>query len=166
MKEAAELIAETLTTEELLKTREWCTSREAQKPWYGEYGDSPKMLTKCAIMVALIDEVVASRRAADYIETLEARVATLSTALEEYRDTYVDEKGNTWNRPTAWAYFAACRTLDKWKARAEVTERAGAALSNAAFNISRTTTAQIDAYHLLSLKQAQEAWDAAREAYR
>ncbi|MER9357463.1 hypothetical protein NKI61_29970 [Mesorhizobium sp. M0514] len=78
MKDAAELIAETLTTEELLKTREWCTSREAQKPWYGEYGDSPKMLTKCAIMVVLIDEAIAGRAAADQIETLEARVATLS----------------------------------------------------------------------------------------
>lgn len=26
-------------------------------------------------------------------------------------DIYIDDKGTVWNRPTAWAYYAACRAL-------------------------------------------------------
>jgi len=54
-------LADRLTHEELTRVREWCASREADKPWYSEFGDSPKLLTKCDFMVALIDEVLTLR---------------------------------------------------------------------------------------------------------
>jgi hypothetical protein len=54
-------LIERLGTDELRRTREWCATRETEKPWYGAAGDSPKMLTTCNFMVALIDEVLAAR---------------------------------------------------------------------------------------------------------
>ncbi len=50
-----------IPTDELRQVRDWCASRQADKPWYTEFGDSPKLLTKCDVMISLIDEVLASR---------------------------------------------------------------------------------------------------------
>ena len=47
--------------EELVRVRNWCADREAEKPWYGEFGDSPRLLTKCSFMVSLIGEVLLAR---------------------------------------------------------------------------------------------------------
>lgn len=52
-----------LSTESLEEIRAWCSKRAADKPWYGEFGDSPKMLMKCDFMAALIDEVLKARAA-------------------------------------------------------------------------------------------------------
>jgi len=38
--------------------------------------------------------------------------------LREHLYVYVDRYGNTWNRPTAWAYFAASRALRHWREQA------------------------------------------------
>lgn len=35
-----------------------------------------------------------------------------AAAAPKLDDTYVDRHGTTWTRPTAWAYFAACRALN------------------------------------------------------
>src|SRR5690606_4007224 len=34
-------------------------------------------------------------------------------------DTYTDENGTVWTRPTAWAYAQVCKARDKWQAKAE-----------------------------------------------
>jgi hypothetical protein len=47
------------------------------------------------------------------------------------------------------------------EARNERILQAGKPLANAAFNISRMSLSHIDATHLLSLRSAQETWDAA-----
>lgn len=33
----------------------------------------------------------------------------------ELKETYTDDKGTTWSRPTAWAYYAVCKARDKWQ---------------------------------------------------
>jgi hypothetical protein len=53
------------------------------------------------------------------------------------------------------------RELRSALAHIEAIEAAGRPLSNAAFNISRMSPPQIDTSHLVSLRAAQEAWDAA-----
>lgn len=35
--------------------------------------------------------------------------------LEMVDDTYEDRHGTVWTRPTAWAYFAACRALNHYQ---------------------------------------------------
>ena len=40
-------------------------------------------------------------------------------ALEQAEETYVDRNSTVWTRPTAWAYFAACRTLHHRRAMSE-----------------------------------------------
>lgn len=34
-------------------------------------------------------------------------------------DTYTDEKGTVWERPTAWAYAQVCKARDKWQEKAK-----------------------------------------------
>jgi hypothetical protein len=57
------------------------------------------------------------------ISSLVAENERLQTRLADYQDTHEDEKGNVWHRPTAWAYFAACRALDAEKASRIEAER-------------------------------------------
>ena len=42
--------------------------------------------------------------------------------LEAWRETWTDEKGNTWHRPTAWAYAQSCRVREEQRQRAEQSE--------------------------------------------
>ncbi len=48
-------------------------------------------------------------------EILERAIA----AEEELNETYIDENGAVWNRPTAWAYYAVCKAKNKWQEQAE-----------------------------------------------
>lgn len=41
--------------------------------------------------------------------TLACEIVRLKRELASWRETYVDDDGITWVRPTAWAYFALCR---------------------------------------------------------
>jgi hypothetical protein len=56
-----EVSSERVSEEKLAEVRGWCAERKAQKPWYGEGEDSPKMLTTCDFMISLIDELLALR---------------------------------------------------------------------------------------------------------
>lgn len=50
---------------------------------------------------------------------------------ERSDDTWVDNHGTTWHRPTAWAYAQVCRTNAEYKARAELAETRLSALTQA-----------------------------------
>jgi hypothetical protein len=54
------------------------------------------------------------------IQTLSKQVADLQTLLNE---TYIDDNGIVWGRPTAWAYYAVCKARDKWQKKAEGLEK-------------------------------------------
>lgn len=56
-------MSEKLTTESLQKSREWFIKRKHDKPWFEGTGESPRCMVDCDYMIALIDEVVAGRRA-------------------------------------------------------------------------------------------------------
>jgi hypothetical protein len=45
------------------------------------------------------------------IAAIKAETARADKAEAELNETYMDDDGTTWNRPTAWAYFSACRAL-------------------------------------------------------
>lgn len=43
----------------------------------------------------------------------------LQQAQAELNETYIDEDGETWFRPTAEAYYAACKARNKWQEQSE-----------------------------------------------
>jgi chromosome segregation ATPase len=44
--------------------------------------------------------------------------AVLDMVRHELDETYIDENGTTWTRPTAWAYYAVCKARDMWHKQA------------------------------------------------
>ena len=80
MDDVTELV-KPIPKETIEQTHAWCDQRKKDKPWYTD-GDSPKLLTTCNFMMALIDEVLASREAADTLEALQAE----NTRLAAERD--------------------------------------------------------------------------------
>lgn len=56
-----------------------------------------------------------------YIEQTEAQLA-------ELKEVYIDDRGEEWDRPTAEAYYRACRARDKWQSQAEQAQADNAAL--------------------------------------
>lgn len=53
-------------------------------------------------------------RALDIIELQQKMIQKLQNEIDSLKaekkdDTFVDEKGTTWNRPTAWAYAKLCK---------------------------------------------------------
>lgn len=53
----------------------------------------------------------------------DAKLAALDAAISLLRapvadETYTDDNGTVWTRPTAWAYAQVCKALDKWRAAA------------------------------------------------
>lgn len=50
------------------------------------------------------------------IEFLESQ---LRQSQAELNETYIDENGETWFRPTAEAYYAACKARNKWQEQSE-----------------------------------------------
>ena len=76
---------------------------------------------------------------AEHIEAIEAESDGLASRLADYQDTHTDEQGNVWHRPTAWAYFAACRTIDAHKARIATLQQALERLIEAADNMGWST---------------------------
>ncbi|MER9196400.1 hypothetical protein NKI13_24465 [Mesorhizobium australicum] len=98
--------------------------------------------------------LVAERtRAADTLASKDAALAEIRAELERERELKDHAR-------------KCCDAAESELAQARKALEAGKPLANAAFNISRMSIAQIDAYHLLSLKAAQEAWDEALSASR
>lgn len=67
-----EVSSERVSEEKLAEVRGWCAERKAQKPWYGEGEDSPKMLTTCDFMISLIDDLIALRSSVKTVGVPEA----------------------------------------------------------------------------------------------
>jgi hypothetical protein len=51
-------------------------------------------------------------------------IERLERELAEWRETYMDERGTTWIRPTAEAYYRVCKARDTLKAGQEARELA------------------------------------------
>lgn len=54
----------------------------------------------------------------------------LAAAKAELAETYTDEHGTVWTRPTAWAYAAVCKANDKNREAKEQAEAQCAAMRN------------------------------------
>lgn len=50
-----------ISDERLAEMLEWCQQRKADKPWYGEGDESPKMVTTCDFMIAVVRELQSLR---------------------------------------------------------------------------------------------------------
>ena len=50
------------------------------------------------------------------IQTLSKQVIDLQDELNE---TYIDDYGTVWSRPTAETYYRVCKARDKWQKKAE-----------------------------------------------
>lgn len=55
-------------------------------------------------------------------DALASAIAERDEARAELSDTFVDENGTTWKRPTAWAYYAVCKARDAHHAAQEAAE--------------------------------------------
>lgn len=112
MTEAAELIARLKrAAKNASETLDWLANHE-------DAGSTPVWEAQAEYE----EDAKAILEAADHIETLEARVATLSAENSRLSETYIDESGLSWSPPTAWAYFAVCRARDAHQSRADRAE--------------------------------------------
>jgi hypothetical protein len=94
------------------------------------------------------------------IELLRSMLSVLKGDLAIERETWTDENGTVWNRPTAWAYQQACRTIRSAEQRAESAESRVAELEHEA---DRWRTAH-DAILAEAERMVTEAQQCAREA--
>lgn len=52
-----------------------------------------------------------------YKKKIAALEAQLAEAKAERDETYIDDDGNAWGRPTAWAYYSACKSMQRLRDR-------------------------------------------------
>ncbi len=117
--------------------------------------DLRQQLTKseddCAIFMA--------SNAALTTENMSLR-AERDEARRERDETFTDETGNMWSRPTAWAYYAVCKALNAPVARADKAEAERDALAErlrASEHLLAHRTKQMDTSRRFWLRAAKSA---------
>src|SRR5690606_21395452 len=94
-----------------------CPSCGPVRPWRKEMVEKnlPPLPDSCMITYEFPDGAYDSESMTAYGR------ACYEAAISAHRvddDTYTDENGTVWTRPTAWAYAQACKARDKWQAKA------------------------------------------------